>query len=173
LSAFDRFLQVYKVAPGSQAHLLSDQEQTRAAAGAVAGAKHQVTGGGRAAAVVTQQDTLCMFLAFMRGHPVHNPICSLVACLRACRLLSCPAALVTHAFLVLSQRVHRHLQASNAYAAACRLAPPMPHPPPSFRHCASRQARLLQGHSRPAQPLCSRQGHRHRLRHWLSGRMAH
>ncbi|KAF6251276.1 hypothetical protein COO60DRAFT_655584 [Scenedesmus sp. NREL 46B-D3] len=36
--------EVYRVAPGSQAHQLSDQEQSRAAAGAVAGAKHQVTG---------------------------------------------------------------------------------------------------------------------------------
>ncbi|WIA35535.1 hypothetical protein OEZ86_003961 [Tetradesmus obliquus] len=36
--------EVYRVAPGSQAHPLSDQEQARAASGAVAGAKHQVTG---------------------------------------------------------------------------------------------------------------------------------
>lgn len=38
--------QVYRVSPGSQVHPLSDQEQARAASGAVAGAKHQVTGGG-------------------------------------------------------------------------------------------------------------------------------
>ncbi|WIA15332.1 hypothetical protein OEZ85_001998 [Tetradesmus obliquus] len=36
--------EVYRVSPGSQVHPLSDQEQARAASGAVAGAKHQVTG---------------------------------------------------------------------------------------------------------------------------------
>jgi hypothetical protein len=59
----------------------------------------------------------------------------------------------------------------NAYAAACH--PPAPCLPAPCRHCAARQARDLQGDSRPAQPLCSRQGHWHRLRHWLSGRLAH
>jgi hypothetical protein len=98
-------LQVYKVSPGSQTYPLSDQEQTRAAAGAVAGAKHQVKGGGPARSCADTAHCVVYAHTFKHHQPVHNPVCSIAAFSKY--VDSCPAARVTYSLLLLSQ-FHLH-----------------------------------------------------------------